>query len=204
MIRGNSMEYKILDGKATAARLRADIASKVQEIVAQGGKRPCLIAVLVGENPASVAYVSNKEKACAEVGFESQTLKYPADITQDELIAEINKLNTDEKVDGIIVQLPLPEHINPDAVIASIDPAKDVDGFHPVSAGKLMLGLPTFLPATPMGIVTLLKEYNIHAKNRNGFCNLLRSYKLHQSALVLQDASVCGCFSCVFYVRMAV
>lgn len=161
------MEYKILDGKATSARLRADIARRVKDIVAQGGKRPCLIAVLVGEDPASVAYVSNKEKACAEVGFESQTLKYSADITQDELIAEINKLNTDEKVDGIIVQLPLPEHINPDAVIASIDPAKDVDGFHPVSAGKLMLGLPTFLPATPMGIVTLLKEYNIQTRGKH-------------------------------------
>lgn len=161
------MEYKILDGKATAARLRADIASKVQEIVAHGGKRPCLIAVLVGEDPASVAYVSNKEKACAEVGFESQTLKYSADITQDELIAEINKLNTDEKVDGIIVQLPLPKHIDSDAVIAAIDPSKDVDGFHPVSAGKLMLGLPTFLPATPMGIVTLLKEYNIQTRGKH-------------------------------------
>lgn len=161
------MEYKILDGKATSARLRADIARRVKDIVAQGGKRPCLIAVLVGEDPASVAYVSNKEKACQQVGFESKTLRFSAEITQDELIAEIDKLNADYNVDGIIVQLPLPKHINPDAVIAAIDPAKDVDGFHPVSAGKLMLGLPTFLPATPMGIVTLLREYNIPTRGKH-------------------------------------
>lgn len=161
------MEYKILDGKATSARLRADIARRVKDIVAQGGKRPCLIAVLVGEDPASVAYVSNKEKACQQVGFESKTLRFSAEITQDELIAEIDKLNADYNVDGIIVQLPLPKHINPDAVIAAIDPSKDVDGFHPVSAGKLMLGLPTFLPATPMGIVALLREYNIETRGKH-------------------------------------
>lgn len=161
------MEYKILDGKATSARLRADIARRVKDIVAQGGKRPCLIAVLVGEDPASVAYVSNKEKACQQVGFESKTLRFSAEITQDELIAEIDKLNADYNVDGIIVQLPLPKHINPDAVIAAIDPSKDVDGFHPVSAGKLMLGLPTFLPATPMGIVALLREYNIDTRGKH-------------------------------------
>lgn len=161
------MEYKILDGKATSARLRADIARRVKDIVAQGGKRPCLIAVLVGEDPASVAYVSNKEKACQQVGFESKTLRFSAEITQDELIAEIDKLNADYNVDGIIVQLPLPKHINPDAVIAAIDPSKDVDGFHPVSAGKLMLGLPTFLPATPMGIVALLREYNIETRGKD-------------------------------------
>lgn len=161
------MNYKILDGKSTSAKLRANIAKRVVEIVSKGGKRPCLVAVLVGNDPASVAYVSNKDKACKEVGFESELLRLNTDISQDELIGEIEKLNKDERVDGIIVQLPLPEHINPDAVIAAIDPSKDVDGFHPISAGKLLLGLPTFLPATPMGIVMLLKEYDIDTRGKH-------------------------------------
>ena len=161
------MEYKILDGKLTAQRLRREIAEKVQGIVAQGGRRPCLVAVIVGNNPASIAYVSNKDKACKEVGFESRLLQLDIEISESELIREIEKLNSDRGVDGIIVQLPLPSHINPDSVIAAIDPSKDVDGFHPLSAGKLMLGIPTFLPATPMGIVTLLREYNIDTRGKH-------------------------------------
>ena len=161
------MGYQILDGKSTAERLRKDIAERVKTTVAQGGKRPCLVAVIVGNNPASLAYVSNKDKACREVGFESRLLQLNTDITELELIEEIKKLNRDKEVDGIIVQLPLPSHINPDAVIAAMDPAKDVDGFHPISAGKLMLGLPTFYPATPMGIVTLLREYNIETRGKH-------------------------------------
>lgn len=161
------MEYQLLDGKDLSAKLRERIAKEVNDIVVNGGKRPYLVAVLVGNNDASRTYVANKEKACKEVGFQSSVLTYPDTISEKELLDEIQKINSDDSIDGVIVQLPLPKHINPDTIIAAIDPSKDVDGFHPVSAGKLMLGLPTFEPATPMGIMTILREYKIDTKGKH-------------------------------------
>ena len=161
------MEYRILDGKATAEAIRAEIKHEVDDIVAKGGRRPSLTAVLVGDNPASKTYVANKEKACADAGFTSDVIRLPKETTEEELLNIIRNINADSNIDGLIVQLPLPKHIDENKVIATIDPSKDVDGFHPVSAGKMMLGQDTFLPATPMGIMTLLERYGIETKGKN-------------------------------------
>ena len=161
------MEYKLLDGKAESAAIRSEIKAEVEEIVKNGGRRPSLTAILVGDNPASKTYVANKEKACADAGFTSEVKRLPAETTEEELLGLIRNLNTDPNVDGFIVQLPLPKHIDENKVIAAIDPSKDVDGFHPVSAGKMMLGQDTFLPATPMGIMTLLERNKIETKGKS-------------------------------------
>jgi methylenetetrahydrofolate dehydrogenase (NADP+) / methenyltetrahydrofolate cyclohydrolase len=165
------MEYKILDGKATSAAIKARLAEKVKEIVKRGGKRPHLTAILVGSDGASMTYVANKEKSCKEIGFESDVLRLPESTTEEELLKLVEKINKDDSVDGLICQLPLPKHIDSQKIIEAISPLKDVDGFHPVSAGKMMLGLPTFLPATPYGIMTLLKEYKIPTKGK--YCVVL-------------------------------
>jgi methylenetetrahydrofolate dehydrogenase (NADP+) / methenyltetrahydrofolate cyclohydrolase len=165
------MEYKILDGKATSAAIKARLAEKVKEIVARGGKRPHLTAILVGSDGASMTYVANKEKSCKEIGFESDVLRLPESTTEEELLKLVEKINKDDSVDGLICQLPLPKHIDSQKIIEAISPLKDVDGFHPVSAGKMMLGLPTFLPATPYGIMTLLKEYKIPTRGK--YCVVL-------------------------------
>ena len=146
-----------MDGKALAARVRADVGREVAEI----GRPVGLATVLVGEDPASAIYVSNKEKACAEAGIEAFHHGPPADISEDHLLRLIAELNADERVTGILVQLPLPPQIDEDLVIRSIDPVKDVDGFHPINAGFLLLGRPTLPPATPAGILELLREYEI-------------------------------------------
>ena len=161
------MEYKLLDGKATAAAIRAEIKQEVEDIVANGGRRPSLTAILVGNNPASKTYVANKEKACADAGFTSKVIRLPEETGEEELLETIRSINEDPAVDGLIVQLPLPRHIDEQKVIAAIDPSKDVDGFHPISQGKLLIGQDTFLPATPMGILTLLERYNIETKGKN-------------------------------------
>lgn len=161
------MEYKLLDGKAESAAIRSEIKAEVEEIVKIGGRRPSLTAILVGDNPASKTYVANKEKACADAGFTSEVKRLPAETTEEELLGLIRNLNADPNVDGFIVQLPLPKHIDENKVIAAIDPSKDVDGFHPVSAGKMMLGQDTFLPATPMGIMTLLERNKIETKGKS-------------------------------------
>ena len=165
------MEYKILDGRATSAAIKARLAEKVKEIVAHGGKRPHLTAILVGTDGASMTYVANKEKSCKEIGFESDVLRLPESTTEGELLKLVEKINKDDSVDGLICQLPLPKHIDSQKIIEAISPLKDVDGFHPISAGKMMLGLPTFLPATPYGIMTLLKEYKIPTKGK--YCVVL-------------------------------
>src|SRR5574344_29556 len=165
------MEYKILEGKATSAAIKARLAEKVKEIVARGGKRPHLTAILVGSDGASMTYVANKEKSCKEIGFESDVLRLPENTTEEELLKLVEKINKDDSVDGLICQLPLPKHIDSQKIIEAISPLKDVDGFHPVSAGKMMLGLPTFLPPTPYGIMTLLKEYKIPTKGK--YCVVL-------------------------------
>ena len=152
---------ELIDGKATAATIKAEIKQEVDNIVAQGGKRPHLAAILVGHDGGSETYVKNTVLACAACGFESTLIRFEDDITEDELLACVAKLNNDDDVDGFIVQLPLPKHINEQRVIEAIDYRKDVDGFHPINVGRMAIGLPCFISATPLGILTLLQRYNI-------------------------------------------
>lgn len=156
-----------LDGKQTAQIIRNEIAEEVKKIKAKGGKTPHLAAVLVGQNGASVTYVNAKVRDCEEVGYESSLVQLSETITEKELLEEVDKLNKDESVDGFIVQLPLPRHINEQKVIMAIDPEKDVDGFHPENLGKMALNLPTYLPATPMGVMDLLDRYNIETGGKH-------------------------------------
>ena len=158
---------KILDGKATSLAIEAELTEAVIARLTAGRKRPHLAAVLVGNNPASRAYVGHKVKACARVGFESTLVEKPADISQDDLLAVVEELNHNPDVDGFIVQLPLPDHIHDQAVLEAVNPAKDVDGFHPVNAGKMSLDLPCFLPATPMGIMSLLDRAGIDTQGKH-------------------------------------
>lgn len=150
----------IIDGKATAQKLRAEITLEVQQLAAEG-TQPGLAVVLVGDNPASRVYVHMKEKACCDVGIFSDEHKLPAETGENELLSLIDRLNNDERIHGILVQLPLPKHINEAKVLEAISPEKDVDGFHPYNVGRLVLGKPTFQPCTPYGIMVLLKEYEI-------------------------------------------
>jgi methylenetetrahydrofolate dehydrogenase (NADP+)/methenyltetrahydrofolate cyclohydrolase len=152
------MTATLLDGKATAAEVRAEVAARVAERTAAGLATPGLAVVLVGEHPASQVYVRNKRKACAEVGFHSELRELPASVSQDELLAIVDELNADPAIHGILVQLPLPEHIDPEAVIERIHPNKDVDGFHPYNVGRLSLRMPVLRPCTPKGVMTLLKR----------------------------------------------
>jgi methylenetetrahydrofolate dehydrogenase (NADP+)/methenyltetrahydrofolate cyclohydrolase len=157
----------IIDGKEVAAALRREIAAEVETMVAAGQRPPCLAAVLVGDDGASQTYVGNKEKMSAEVGFRSRVVRLPASTTQSELLAEVAALNADPEVDGFIVQLPLPDHIDEQRVIEAIDPRKDVDGFHPENVGRMTMGLPSFVSATPDGILSLLKYYKIPTAGRH-------------------------------------
>lgn len=152
---------ELIDGKATAATIKAEIREEVEKIVSAGGKRPHLAAILVGHDGGSETYVKNKVLACEACGFQSTLLRFEEDITEDFLLGEIQKLNEDKSVDGFIVQLPLPKHIDEQKVIEAIDYRKDVDGFHPINVGRMSIGLPCYISATPLGIVTLLKRYNI-------------------------------------------
>lgn len=158
---------QILDGTLVAAHIKEQLKTEVEALKASTGKTPHLAAILVGNNPASEAYVGHKVKTCAELGFESTLLRFDTSISQRDLVNEVRKLNDDNSVDGILVQLPLPDHIAPDMIINTIDPAKDVDGFHPISQGKMMLGQPTFLPATPYGILLMLEHYNIDVAGKH-------------------------------------
>jgi methylenetetrahydrofolate dehydrogenase (NADP+)/methenyltetrahydrofolate cyclohydrolase len=159
---------KLLDGKLIAGEIKAEIAGVVKnDFLDKGIRPPHLAAVLVGDDAASMTYVAGKEKSCREVGFTSSVYRYPQNISQAQLFEVIDFLNADVEVDGFIVQLPLPRHFDEQAVIERIDPAKDVDGFHPTNIGKMVLGLPCFLPATPKGIMTLLDRYNIETAGKN-------------------------------------
>ena len=158
---------QLLDGKATSQKIKNDIKNEVDNRLQKGLKRPHLAAVLVGDDGASQTYVNAKVKACEAVGFESTLVKKSANISQEELLEVIADLNDSEQIDGFIVQLPLPDHIDEDSVTQAIHPAKDVDGFHPENIGKMVLGLPTFLPATPFGIVQLLAHYEIETSGKN-------------------------------------
>ena len=157
---------QIIDGKAVATKIKQEIATEVESIIANGGKRPHLAAILVGHDGGSETYVANKVKACEECGFKSTLIRYEADVTEEELLAKVAELNSDNDIDGFIVQLPLPKHIDEQKITEAIDYRKDVDGFHPVNAGRLAIGLPCFLSATPNGIMELLARYNIDTKGK--------------------------------------
>ena len=157
----------IIDGKQTAAEIRADLKQKIQQLESDGKPVPGLAAILVGENPASKVYVRSKERACEEIGIYSEVVRLPIETKETELIALIEKLNADKKINGILVQLPLPKHINEDKIIQAILPEKDVDGFHPVSIGKMILGQETFLSCTPYGIMKLLEKYKIETSGKH-------------------------------------
>ena len=157
---------QLIDGKAVSATIKKEIAEEVNRIVQNGGKRPHLAAILVGHDGGSETYVASKVKACEECGFKSTLIRYESDVTEEELLAKVEELNNDADVDGFIVQLPLPKHIDEQKVTEAIDYRKDVDGFHPVNAGRLSIGLPCFLSATPNGIMELLRRYNIDTKGK--------------------------------------
>jgi methylenetetrahydrofolate dehydrogenase (NADP+)/methenyltetrahydrofolate cyclohydrolase len=151
----------IIDGKAVAAQIKLEIAAEANAILAGGGKRPHLAAILVGHDGGSETYVANKVRTCEEVGFKSSLIRYESDVTESTLLAKVAELNNDPDVDGFIVQLPLPKHISEQKVIEAIDYHKDVDGFHPVNVGRMSIGLPCFVSATPAGILELFKRYDI-------------------------------------------
>ncbi len=158
----------LLDGKLIADQIKSEIAREVKnDFLDKGINAPHLAAVLVGEDPASQTYVASKEKSCREVGFISSVYKYPDNITEKQLLEVVEFLNADPEIDGFIVQLPLPKHINEQKVIEAIRPSKDVDGFHPVNIGRMVLGLPAYLPATPFGIMTLLERYDVDTEGKH-------------------------------------
>ena len=157
---------QLIDGKATATAIKAQIAQQVSDIVANGGKQPHLAAVLVGHDGGSETYVKNKVIACEQCGFKSTLIRYEDDVTEEELLACVERLNNDADIDGFIVQLPLPRHIDEQKIIMAIDYRKDIDGFHPVNVGRMSIGLPCFISATPLGIITLLKFYGIETSGK--------------------------------------
>ncbi len=157
---------QLIDGKATAAQIKTEIADEVKRIVANGGKQPHLAAVLVGHDGGSETYVKNKVLACEQCGFKSSLIRFEDDVTESELLSCVAQLNRDADIDGFIVQLPLPKHIDEQKIIEAIDPRKDVDGFHPENVGRLATGLPGFISATPLGILTLLQRYNIETSGK--------------------------------------
>jgi methylenetetrahydrofolate dehydrogenase (NADP+) / methenyltetrahydrofolate cyclohydrolase len=157
----------LLDGKRTSEAIQQEIAAEVAEIKAHGGKVPHLAAVLVGNDGGSVTYVTNKVLACEKVGFGSTLIRYEDDVTEEELLDKIQELNANDEIDGFIVQLPLPRHINTQKVLEAVDPRKDVDGFHPANVGRMVAGLTSFLPATPFGILQLLERYNIETSGKH-------------------------------------
>lgn len=157
---------QIIDGKATAEAIKAEIAEEVRQIVSNGGRAPHLAAILVGHDGGSETYVKNKVLACERCGFESTLVRFEEDVTEEELLQCVDKFNKDESVDGFIVQLPLPKHIDEQKVIEAIDYRKDVDGFNPINVGRMSIGLPCFISATPLGIITLLKRYGINTSGK--------------------------------------
>lgn len=157
---------ELLDGRMLAQQIRNELAEAVKDLIKDGSRPPHLAAILVGDNPASQAYVRNKVRSCEKVGFASTLVKKEADISEADLLEVVNQLNTDPEIDGFIVQLPLPDHIDEHKVTLAIEPAKDVDGFHPINFGRMAQGLPCYVPATPYGIVEMLKRYNIETSGK--------------------------------------
>ena len=159
--------YQLIDGKATSAKIKEEIAVEVKQIIEAGGKKPHLAAILVGHDGASETYVASKEKACQLVGFNSTLIRLEDTVTEAELLEKVDEVNRTKDIDGLIVQLPLPGHINEQNIIEAILPEKDVDGFHPVNVGRMVIGLPAFVSATPAGILELLKRYNIETSGKS-------------------------------------
>ncbi|MFM7585821.1 MAG: bifunctional 5,10-methylenetetrahydrofolate dehydrogenase/5,10-methenyltetrahydrofolate cyclohydrolase, partial [Bacteroidota bacterium] len=159
--------YTLIDGKATAAQIHSELSMEVQNRLSKGLRPPHLAAVLVGHDGASQTYVNNKILACERVGFQSTLIRKESTVTESELLELVASLNQDKDLDGFIVQLPLPDHINPEKINEAIDPAKDVDGFHAINLGRMLLNLPGYLPATPAGIIELLRRYNIETEGKN-------------------------------------
>lgn len=157
---------QLIDGKATAAKIKEEIAEEVKAIVENGGKRPHLAAILVGHDGGSETYVKNKVIACEACGFKSTLIRLESDVTEEELLAKVDELNNDDDVDGYIIQLPLPKHIDEQKIIMAVDYRKDVDGFHPVNVGRMSIGLPCFVSATPLGMITLLRRYGIETSGK--------------------------------------
>jgi len=157
----------ILDGRKTSSDIKDEIAVAVKEIVAGGSRAPHLAAVIVGEDGASLTYVGSKVRACKKVGFDSTLVNLPETTTEDELLKKVDELNNDNNIDGYIVQLPLPSHIDSQKILMAVDPTKDVDGFHPTNFGKMALNLPTFISATPYGIIELLERYNVETEGKH-------------------------------------
>ncbi|MBR5962555.1 MAG: bifunctional methylenetetrahydrofolate dehydrogenase/methenyltetrahydrofolate cyclohydrolase FolD [Bacteroidaceae bacterium] len=192
---------QIIDGKAIAEQIKQEIAAEVSERVARGEKRPHLAAILVGHDGGSETYVANKVKACEVCGFKSTLIRYESDVTEEELLKRIKELNEDSDIDGFIVQLPLPKHINEQRITEAIDFRKDVDGFHPVNVGRMSIGLPCFISATPNGIMELLKRYNIETSGKK--CVILGRSNIvgkPMASLMMQkripgDATVTVCHS---------
>ena len=185
---------QLLDGKLTSNTLKDEIAKEVEQIMANGGKKPHLAAILVGNNGASETYVGAKVKACERVGFDSTLIRMAEDVSEEELLNEVRKVNENPAIDGLIVQLPLPKHISEIKVTETIVPEKDVDGFHPISLGRMTLNLPTFLPATPAGIVELLDRYNVETSGKH--CVVIgRSHIVGSpmSILMARNAKVGNC-----------
>ena len=161
------MTCKLIDGKAISDQIKLEIAEEVKQMIANGGKQPHLAVIIVGHDGGSETYVAHKVKSCGQVGFKSTRIAFEDDVTEKALLAEINKLNRDSDINGFIVQLPLPKHISEEKVIEAIDYRKDVDGFHPVNVGRMVIGLPCFVSATPSGILELLKRYDIQTSGKN-------------------------------------
>ena len=190
---------ELIDGKKISAEIKEEIAAEVKEIIANGGKKPHLAAILVGHDGGSETYVAHKVKACEQVGFDSTLVRFEDEVTETELLTKIDELNKDNNIDGFIVQLPVPKHINEQKIIEAIDPKKDVDGFHPVNVGNMVIGIDAFVSATPAGIVDLLQRYKIETSGKNvvvlGRSNIVgrpMSVLLSQKGL---DATVTVCHS---------
>ena len=193
------MTAKLIDGKAVATRIRAEIKAKTEQTIERAGRPPGLAVILVGSDPASEIYVGHKRRACAEVGYHSESHDLPADIEQDDLLALIDKLNADDHIDGILVQLPLPEYIDAETVIERIRPDKDVDGFHPYNVGRLAVRLPTLRPCTPYGVIKLLDETGEVYKGRNavvvGASNIVGRPMMLELLLAGATVTVCHRFT---------
>ncbi len=194
------MEYKIIDGKSRASAIKKEIADEVKKIIAANGKQPHLAAVLVGHDGGSETYVKNKVIACEQCGFKSTLIRYESNVTEEELLSCVDRLNKDDDIDGYIMQLPLPKHIDEQKIIMAIDYRKDVDGFHPINVGRMSIGLPCFISATPYGILTLLRRYNIPTSGKR--CVILGRSNIvgkPMASLMMQkcygDATVTVCHS---------
>lgn len=194
----------IIDGKQLALDIQAEIKEQVQVYTKEGKRPPHLVAVLVGDNPASASYVRNKMRACERTCFRSTLLQHPDTLSQDDLLQVVHDLNTDPEVDGFIVQLPLPDHIDEHAVTLAINPAKDVDGFHPTNIGLMALGRPQFIPATPFGMLTMLERYNIETSGKHcvvlGRSNIVGT---PMSILLSRKANVGNCTVTLTHSRTA-